>query len=84
MQQQEPSLISLPVLRSLQQSKTRRMHTRVIWLWLCLLFFALLSALLVCRVLLLLTLALLHLELCTLFAVARALVVELVVLGYDA
>jgi hypothetical protein len=59
------------------------MHAGVIWLRLSL-FFSLLATLLVCRVLLLLAVALLHFELSTLFSVAGALVVELVILGYDA
>jgi hypothetical protein len=79
MQQQAPNLVSLSVLRSIQHGKTRRMDTRVVWLGLGL--FLLLAALLVRRVLLLLALALLCLELRTLFAVARALVGQLVVLG---
>jgi hypothetical protein len=58
------------------------MDTRIIWLSLGLLLL-LLAALLVRRVLLLLALALLCLELRTLFAVARALVMQLVVLGDD-
>jgi hypothetical protein len=62
------------VLRSIQHGKTRRMDTRIIWLSLGLLLL-LLAALLVRRVL--------CLELRTLFAVARALVMQLVVLGDD-
>jgi hypothetical protein len=69
------------VLRSIQHGKTRRMDTRIVWLSLGLLL--LLAALLVRGVLLLLALALLCLELRALFAVARALVVQLIVLGDD-
>jgi hypothetical protein len=71
------------MLRGLHHSKTRWMHAGVIWLRFSLLF-SLLATLLVCRVLLLLAVALLHLELSALFSVAGALVVEFVILGYDA
>jgi hypothetical protein len=55
------------------------MHTSIVWL--C---FLLLAALLQLGFLLLLALALLHLEFGALFAVTGALVVQFVVLGYDA
>jgi hypothetical protein len=76
------SLVSLSMLRRLHHSQPRRMHTGIVWLRF--LFFLSLAALLQLGFLLLLALALLHLEFGALFAVAGALVVQFVVLGYDA
>jgi hypothetical protein len=74
-------LVSLPVLRRRHHGETGGMDASVLGLLLCFCFR--LVALLALSILLLLAFALLHLELCALFSVAGALVVELVVLGYD-
>lgn len=69
--------------RTRHHRQTSRVHAERVLLWFLGLRLLLLAILVQSRVLLLLALALLHLDLGALFAVARTLVVQLVVLGYD-
>jgi hypothetical protein len=71
-------LVSLSMCRRAHHGETGGVNTSVLGLLLLLFFgLALLAALLI------LALGLFHFDFCALFAVARALVVQLVVLGYD-
>jgi hypothetical protein len=79
--QRQKCLVSLVMRRTRGRShhgQTRRMYAAIVRLWL-----SGILALLSLGFLLLLALALLHFEFGALFAVAGALVVQLIVLGYD-